>query len=70
MRSAPVRGAVIGLAVGCGLIGLLILLPCAIQGDFYEVIDALVAMGIPLVLISVVTGALLGSRPRGHGQPR
>lgn len=57
----------VGLWVGLALIGLLILLPRARQGSFYEVGDPLVVMGIPLLVISTATGAMLGEALAGRG---
>jgi hypothetical protein len=54
-------GAVIGLWVGLALIGLLILLPRARQGSFYEVGDPLIVMGVPLLVTGTAVGAMLGA---------
>jgi hypothetical protein len=43
--------------VGLALVGLLILLPRALQGSFYEVTDPLVIMGGPLLVIGAAVGA-------------
>jgi hypothetical protein len=59
----------VGIAAGCLLIGLLILLPRWLQGDFYEVEDALLAMGIPLVALGAAVGYLIGARRRLEEQP-
>ena len=56
----PGLGAVIGSCVGLVLIGLLILLPRARQNSFYEVSDALLVMGIPLLILGTAVGALVG----------
>ncbi|NNM46097.1 hypothetical protein [Knoellia koreensis] len=64
MRGGPERGALIGLAVGAVLVVLLILLPAALQGDFYEITDPLVVMGIPLLVLGAAVGALVGGRRR------
>lgn len=65
-------GAVIGSSVGLALIGLLILVPRARQDSFYEVGDALVVLGIPLLVIPTAAGAMIGvaraSNP-GNGTP-
>ena len=53
-------GAAIGLWVGLALIGLLILLPRAREGSFYEVGDPLIVMGVPLLVIGTAVGAMLG----------
>lgn len=50
-----------GLAAGLALVFLMILLPRAIQGDYYEVTDPLVFMGVPLVVIGASIGALIGA---------
>jgi drug/metabolite transporter (DMT)-like permease len=63
MRGRPGRGAVFGGAAGCALGILLILLPRAMEGDYYEVTDPLVFMGIPLVVIGAAIGALVGASP-------
>jgi hypothetical protein len=49
------------MAIGLGVAILLILLPRAIEGDYYEVIDPLVFMGVPLVVIGAAIGALIGA---------
>ena len=61
MRGRPGRGAVFGLAAGLALVFLMILLPRAIEGDYYEVTDPLVFMGVPLVVIGASIGALIGA---------
>lgn len=43
---------------------LVILLPSAIQSDWYEISDSLVVMGIPMVVLGTVMGALVGVRGR------
>ncbi|SHN75650.1 hypothetical protein SAMN05443668_107348 [Cryptosporangium aurantiacum] len=68
MRRRPGRGAAIGLAVGAALVSLLILLPSALQGSFYEIADPLVYMGIPLLVMGAAIGAAVGaSAPRARG---
>lgn len=42
------------------MIGLLIALPRARQNFFYEVSDALLVMGIPLLVIGTAVGAMVG----------
>jgi peptidoglycan/LPS O-acetylase OafA/YrhL len=53
-------GAAIGLWIGLALIGLLILLPRARQGSFYEGGDPLIVMGVPLLVMGTAIGAMLG----------
>jgi hypothetical protein len=65
MRGRPGRGAAIGLAVGVALVGLLILLPGALQGSFYEIADPLAIMGVPLLVVGAAVGALVGAPGRG-----
>lgn len=50
----------IGLAIGAVLVALLIWLPAAVRGDYYEIGDPLVVMGIPIIVVSVAIGALIG----------
>lgn len=64
MRRGPVRGALIGLAVGALLVVLIVVLPAALQGDFYEITDPLVVMGIPLLVLGAAVGAVVGGRLR------
>jgi hypothetical protein len=45
-------------------VGLLILLPRALQGSFYEVTDPLVIMGVPLLVIGAAVGAMVGAPGR------
>lgn len=61
VRGLAGLGAAIGLWVGLALIGLLILLPRARQGSFYEVGDPLIVMGVPLLVMGTAVGAMLGS---------
>lgn len=56
----PGLGAVIGSCVGLALIALLILLPRTRQDSFYEVGDALLVMGVPLLLLGTAVGAMVG----------
>ena len=60
MRGRPGRGTVIGLVVGALLVAVLIWLPAALSGDFYEFTDPLIFMGLPIVTICVAAGALVG----------
>ena len=53
----------IGLATAAALVALLIWLPRALSGDYYEIGDPLVVMGIPIIVVSVAIGALIGVRP-------
>lgn len=64
VRARPGLGAVIGLWAGLALIGLLILLPSARQGSFYEVGDSLLVMGVPLMVVSAAVGAMVGAALR------
>ncbi len=53
------RGALLGFAVGAALGGLLILVPRARQGSFYEVGDPLLVMGLPLLVVGTAVGAMV-----------
>lgn len=59
----------IGLVIGAALVALLIWLPAALSGDYYEIGDPLVVMGIPIVVVSVAIGALIGV-PSSHAAGR
>lgn len=61
MRGRPGKGAGIGLAVGIALVALLICLPAVITSDTYETGDSLVFMGLPIVVVGVALGALIGA---------
>lgn len=61
MGSRVGRGALIGLAAGAVLVGLLVLLPAVLQGDFYEITDPLVVMGLPILLVATAVGAVVGA---------
>ena len=63
MRGRPGPGALIGLAIGAAVVALLIWLPRALSGDYYEIGDPLVVMGIPIIVVSVAIGALIGVPP-------
>jgi hypothetical protein len=60
MRGRAGPGALIGLVVGVALVAMVIWLPAALAGDFYEITDPLVFMGLPMVVVSVAVGALIG----------
>lgn len=60
MRGRPGPGALIGLAVGVVLVAVVLWLPRALDGDFYEFSDPLVFMGLPMIVISAAVGALIG----------
>lgn len=60
VRGRAGLGAAIGLWVGLALIGLLILLPRAREGSFYEVGDPLIVMGVPLLVMGTAVGAMVG----------
>ena len=60
MRGRAGPGALIGLAVGVVLVVMVIWVPAALAGDFYEITDPLVYMGLPMIVISVAVGALIG----------
>ncbi|GAA4406837.1 hypothetical protein GCM10023168_22230 [Fodinibacter luteus] len=76
MRGRPGPGALIGLVVGVVLVGVVLWLPAALTGDFYEFSDPLVFMGLPMITISAAVGALIGvpvepvSGDGPAGQPR
>jgi hypothetical protein len=60
MRGRPGPGALNGLIVGVVLVGVVLWLPAALAGDFYEFSDPLVFMGLPMITISAAVGALIG----------
>ena len=60
MRGRPGPGALIGLVVGVVLVGVVLWLPAALAGDFYEFSDPLIFMGLPMITISAAVGALIG----------
>ena len=68
MRGNPGRGALVGLCFGVAAVALLILLPSAIAGDWYEITDPLVVMGLPMVAVGTGLGALVGVRGRPAGK--
>lgn len=67
MRGSPARGALIGAALGMLITAALILLPAALQGDFYEIGDPLLVMGMPIIVLSTIVGAVVVPTPRGAG---
>lgn len=60
MGGRPGPGALIGLVVGVVLVGVVLWLPAALAGDFYEFSDPLIFMGLPIITISAAVGALIG----------
>jgi drug/metabolite transporter (DMT)-like permease len=64
VRGNPGRGALAGLCFGVAGVALVILLPPAVQNDWYEIADPLVYMGLPMVLIATCLGAVVGVRGR------
>lgn len=55
------------MGVGAALVVLLIALPAAISGDYYEITDPLVYMGMPILVVSSAVGALIGAAmPPAH----
>jgi len=60
MRGRPGPGALIGLVVGVVLVAVVLWLPRALAGDFYEFSDPLIYMGSPMIIISAAVGALIG----------
>ena len=68
MRGNRGRGALAGLCFGVAAAVLVILLPAAIQNDWYEITDPLVVMGIPMVVVGTALGALIGIRGRTDQQ--
>ncbi len=60
MRGRPGPGALIGLVIGVVLVGVVLWLPAALAGDFYEFSDPLIFMGLPMITISAAVGALIG----------
>lgn len=72
MRGRPGPGALIGLTVGVALVAMVLWLPRALDGDFYEFSDPLIFMGLPMIIISTAVGALIGvpvNAPPGDGPP-
>jgi hypothetical protein len=69
VRAGPGLGAVTGLGVGLALIGLVIFLPSARQGSLDEVGDALLVMGVPLVVVGTAVGAMVGAMVGRRTQP-
>lgn len=58
------------MAIRAALVALLIWLPRALSGDYYEIGDPLFVMGIPIIVVSIAIGALIGvppSHPAGGG---
>ena len=60
MRGRPGPGALIGVVVGVVLVAVVLWLPRALAGDFYEFSDPLIYMGLPMIVISTSVGALVG----------
>lgn len=60
MRGRPGPGALIGLLVGVVVVAVVLWLPRALAGDFYEFSDPLIYMGLPMIVISASVGALVG----------
>ena len=60
IRGRPGAGALIGLLVGVVLVGVVLGLPAAFAGDFYEFSDPLIFKGLPMITISAAVGALIG----------
>lgn len=60
MRGRPGPGALVGLVVGVVLVAVVLWLPRALAGDFYEFSDPLIYMGTPMIIISAAVGALIG----------
>ena len=60
MRGRPGPGALIGLVVGVVLVAVVLWLPRAFAGDFYEFSDPLIFMGLPMIVISAAVGAIVG----------
>jgi hypothetical protein len=56
------------MAVGLALVVVLIVLPSVVEDDYYEIIDPLVFMGVPLLVVSAALGALVGA-PRPQAEP-
>ena len=68
MRGRRARGAGIGLLVGIALYLLLIGLPTILSGDTYEIGDSMVFMGVPILIVSLAAGALIGA-PHARTRP-
>lgn len=68
MRGRRARGAGIGLLVGIALNLLLIGLPTILSGDTYEIGDSMVFMGVPILIVSLAAGALIGA-PHARTRP-
>ena len=60
MTVRAVVGAVAGLWMALATIFVLILWPRLDDGDFYEVGDPLVYLGLPVLLVLLIAGALVG----------
>lgn len=60
MKRPTGRGALVGFVVGAALVVLSILLPAVIRDDYYEIGDPLLFMGVPLVVMAVAAGTLVG----------
>ncbi|NYG55720.1 hypothetical protein [Nocardioides perillae] len=54
-------GAVLGLWSGIALVFVVVLLPRIQDGDFYEVGDPLVHLGLPALLVASLAGAAAGT---------
>lgn len=63
----PGLGALIGLDVGAALAGWVILLPSLRDGDFYEITDPLIILGLPLLIVGSAVGAIVGTVIRRGG---
>jgi drug/metabolite transporter (DMT)-like permease len=71
MRGRPKLGAAIGFCLGLALTGLLVLVPAARRNSFYEVGDALLVLGVPLLVAATSIGAMIGLavNPSPHETP-
>ena len=50
--------------MGLALVVVLIVLPRMVQGDYYEIVDPLVFMGLPLMVVGGAVGAVVGVSSR------
>lgn len=65
MTSHRLRGVGLGLVVGLVLVALLVYVPRARSGGgYYQSTDALIVMGVPLLVVGAVVGFVTGSPSR------
>lgn len=59
-RRVFIKCLLAGLALGVGLAAILVLLPAASSGDWYEWIDSAIFLGLPVIALCTLGGILLG----------